>query len=293
MIIGTNVYQTAARIGGIEGHEGKITVDNYLESVKNIVNLGYKQVELLCDPILFAMTEDELSKLMEELLKFKESLGIEYSVHLPFWWQNVAVPDKNVRKSSVKVMKDCIALTRILQPTHFVLHVFQGIFGRITKSLAEEGVKKKATEMVYNNACESIEEILSTLDDPAQLCIENLLKSNINYLVTLMEKYNTSFCYDIGHKYMADMDEISFLETYKDRIKAIHSHNIKLVQLDKGNPRIYKMDDHYSISEGPMDFDRVIRTLKKINYQNSLIVEVKRHEDAANSAEYLKAKGLL
>ena len=99
MIVGTNVYQTAARMGGIEGSKDKISTRNYLESVRNITELGFKQVELLLDPLKVALSEKELNNLMAELFKYKENTGVKYSVHLPFWWINIASPEKEIRKS--------------------------------------------------------------------------------------------------------------------------------------------------------------------------------------------------
>ncbi|MFW5995852.1 MAG: cobamide remodeling phosphodiesterase CbiR [Halanaerobiaceae bacterium] len=293
MIFGANVYQTAARMDGIEGYKGKITVEKYVESVKQIKNLGYEQVELILDPVLYAFSEEELKKLMQKLRQLKKDYNIKYSVHFPFWWVNIAIPEPEVRKASVRVIKNCINLTAPLQPTHFVLHVFKGVFKRVNKSLAGEKVKSSSRSRIYQYACESIEKIISELDNPDQLCIENLLNSNLEYLINLMEEYNTSFCYDIGHKYMHDTEELSFLEEYGERIKSIHAHNIRLVQPDKNRRRFYKMEDHYSISKGAINFDRVLKILEKINYQETIIIEVKRHEDAVSSARYLAEKNLL
>lgn len=293
MIIGSTVCQSAARMGNIEGYEELITIDNYLESVNQLLDLGYQQIELILDPMLYAMEEDDLKKLMIELKKIKEEFGIKYSVHLPFWWVNVTYPKEKMRQSSVDIMKDCIELTNPLQPTHFVLHVYQNIFNRVEKSLIRENLKNKSRKRIIKYAQESIEEILTVLDNSRQLAIENLLNSEIDLLLNLVEKYNTSFCYDIGHKYMAEMDELSFLKKHKDRIKSIHSHNIRLKQIDQNRPRIYKMEDHYSISRGSIDFDRVLKTLQSIGYDDTLIIEVKRYKDAVESAEYLKEKGFL
>jgi sugar phosphate isomerase/epimerase len=78
------------------------------------------------------------------------------------------------------------------------------------------------------------------------------------------------FCIDIGHVVRIGQDPVPMLEKYKDRLYDMH-----MKDMDKAEPEGKPVE----IGRGIIDIPRVVRTLKKINYQGSVAFEYEKDGD--------------
>ncbi len=78
------------------------------------------------------------------------------------------------------------------------------------------------------------------------------------------------FCIDIGHVVRIGQDPVGMIEKYKDRLYDMHMKDTDKAQAD-GKP--------VEIGRGVIDIPKVVRTLKKINYQGSVAFEYEKDGD--------------
>lgn len=93
------------------------------------------------------------------------------------------------------------------------------------------------------------------------------------------------FCIDIGHVVRIGQDPVPMLERYKDRLYDMHIKDVDKA-IDKGNP--------VEIGRGVIDIPKVVKTLKKINYQGYVAFEYEKDGEAplaglAESVGYIRA----
>ncbi len=87
---------------------------------------------------------------------------------------------------------------------------------------------------------------------------------------------------DVGHVHCLEPGPIGpYIEQWGPRIRNVHIEDMK-----RG------VHDHLMFGEGTIDFADVIRSLRQVNYQGGLHVELSRHGHMAAEA-VLKAKGFL
>jgi inosose dehydratase len=91
-------------------------------------------------------------------------------------------------------------------------------------------------------------------------------------------------CIDIGHVVRIGQDPVPMIEKYKDRLYDMHMKDVNKNVAD-GKP--------VEIGRGIIDIPRVIKTLKKINYQGAVAIEYEKDGDdpvpgLAESVGYLR-----
>ena len=78
------------------------------------------------------------------------------------------------------------------------------------------------------------------------------------------------YCIDIGHVVRIGQDPVPMIEKYKDRLYDMH-----VKDMDKAEPQGKAIE----IGRGIIDIPKVIRTLKKINYQGYVAFEYEKDAD--------------
>lgn len=90
-------------------------------------------------------------------------------------------------------------------------------------------------------------------------------------LLTLVDGPGFGLCVDIGHVHCLEPRPISdYLTEWRDRLFTIH-----IEDMARG------VHDHLPFGEGTIDFLPVIQTLRKLNFQGGLNVELSRHSHVA------------
>lgn len=77
-------------------------------------------------------------------------------------------------------------------------------------------------------------------------------------------------CIDIGHVERIGQDPVAMIEKYKERLYDMHMKDV-----DKAQPD----GDSVEIGRGVIDIPKVIKTLKKINYQGTIAFEYEKDGD--------------
>lgn len=291
MIVAVNSFQTSVRMGGMEGSPGLVTRGQYRDSILEIAGMGFQSVELLSDPLQAAFSPEGLKAVVADLVEVKNRTKLRFSVHLPFWWDTIAVPEEGLRAASMDNIIGIIRLMEPLEPLHYVLHSMKNIPDRVRSSQASEGVKRLAFERIRASAEKSIEGIVRALPDPRFLCIENLEDANFELDRVLVEQFDTSICLDIGHLFITGGDRKEFWERNGQRVRAIHAHNV-LAEIGK-QPKDWKISDHKGLSKGLINYCEVLDWLAAEKYEGSFVVEVLRREDVVSSIDFLKSRILL
>lgn len=78
-------------------------------------------------------------------------------------------------------------------------------------------------------------------------------------------------CIDIGHAVRIGQDPVPMIERYKDRLYDLHMKDVDQA-IDKGSP--------IEIGRGVIDIPKVIKALKKINYQGNVAFEYEKDGDS-------------
>jgi sugar phosphate isomerase/epimerase len=180
------------------------------------------------------------------------SKGISYSVHLPL----DAYPgheDEEVRRNSVVMIRRIYDVGLALNCSRFVFHY---------ASRNPEGGPFGDLHKWRDQLCKSTEELLAAGIPPKHLCVENLAYP-FSWVADLVEKYELSFCIDVGHLRVNDFPVKRHINKYLDRTKVIHLHGLK------------KGVDHNGLSRKDVKTSMyLIQKMLEIGYRETLILEV-------------------
>ena len=198
----------------------RIGCTSYVIGADIIPNVEYMadyvdDVELVlfesCDMCNFPRKED-----ISELRRIANSQGLSYSVHFPID-KKAAAADGKERQDFFEQVKAVISLTHELQPSGYLLHL-EGISKHSTK--AEISDWENRVDILCSNLV-TIPEL-----DPSLLCVETLgYAPEYNYKI--VQRYGLSFCIDIGHLWLYEMDWKSSCDKMIGTTRIIHLHGVQ------------------------------------------------------------------
>jgi len=147
------------------------------------------------------------------------------------------------------------------KPTHWFCDRLAGILKEACDCAAEQGVD---VVLEYTNRSEI--NTINNLDD-ALCVIDKTAKPNLGLLL------------DTGHSYLEDPDVYEAIARARGYLKHVHLHDS-----DRGPA---------GASHGVLDFDRIVRTLKEINYDGAvsdgLLTVSLPEEQVKQSTDFLRA----
>ena len=76
---------------------------------------------------------------------------------------------------------------------------------------------------------------------------------------------------DVGHSHINNMDIEGFLIKHSDRVKAYHFHNNNGID-----------DQHNSINDGSIDYDKILELFKKYTPNADIVLEYEPHTSLSN-----------
>jgi len=104
-----------------------------------------------------------------------------------------------------------------------------------------------------------------------KVAFENTRKKGyLEYVLDNIKNENVGICFDSGHYHAHFNDEFDF-ERFKDKIFAVHLHDN-----DKSD------DQHLIPFDGTLNWDNVIKNLKKSNYKGPITLELCYRNDYVN-----------
>lgn len=293
MRFGINVYQTAARYGLLEGTQQPITVDSVILSIQHIKNLGYSHYEILTDPLLKSLHRDERKILFRDLAVFNTENGLSVSVHTPFWWTDISVPDADIRNASVSQIMALMDETEVMNPTHHVIHALpRTALTKIAKAKIDSEHRQWFISEYRQTVVCSLREICKAVDASRKIAIENLQQEpDYSMLWGIAEELDLSINYDYGHQFLAEQNVYRAFEAMWPRIASIHAHNIVIEKTGIGENCTLK--DHKGLGFGIINTMQIFEYLKAKAYNGLVVVEVMGEDDAADSTRFLKQHNYL
>lgn len=178
--------------------------------LSNVRRLGpwIDDVEL----VLFDLEEQSNvpdAETIAELQALARAHDLTYTVHLPLDL-HPALP------LSMEKAEKVIGCTRELSPWAYVLH----LDGRAVEGTPD----KTALASWHHVARQALRAAAEMVDDPRDLCIENLENYPPEYLLPLLDETQASLCVDVGHLWLTGRDPLAFLAAHLHRARVIHLH---------------------------------------------------------------------
>ncbi|MFP4164115.1 MAG: cobamide remodeling phosphodiesterase CbiR [Chitinispirillaceae bacterium] len=208
-------------------------------------------------------SEDDVCTLAE--IAGQNSSG--YTVHLPIDRKagSEKTSDRELFCDSAKRIIDRCTL---LNPRAWVLHL--------------EGIDASAdisdVAAWRERCCKVIEKILSAVDDPSTVAVENL-GYPWEWHKELVEKYRMSCCCDVGHLWLyAHHNWKEHLKTMLPGTKVIHLHGVK------------EKKDHISLEAGDMSrIQSFFNIIKSEGYDGVITLEIFNESDFNGSVEVVES----
>jgi len=240
--------------------------NNILDNVNQLIEHGADQIELMMD----AEKWNDMELLFEPLAKELNKFPIQYSIHPPAWDINLTSENKEIRNASFNEYKKAIEFAGMIKARHVVIHpgfCYSPIFKK-------ETAKQRAHDSI-NRLCEIAEPL------NVRLAVENVgyhgtsLYTQDEFVVSLQDTAETAgYLIDVGHAHLNRWDVSEVIHAVKDRLIGLHLH-------DNGG----LSDDHLPITEGKINWEKIIRTINDDQIQCDFILEYA----PATSLEKLKA----
>ena len=224
---------------------------NDIDILKNIAQSNFKNVMLSFK-----------SKDIEDSIKNISDLGLEI---VYFHIDNKYANDLWARGEAVEsYIQDVIGQIEICGKYKIpiaVMHATQGSPSDFSLKPNEEGLK-------------NFDRILKVAKkNNVKIAIENIDRigiKNMCYLLDNIKDENLGFCYDVGHHHLYN-PKTDLLKKYGDRLFAIHLHD-NLMDWVPGYD--YTRDLHLLPFDGKINFEKVCKKLKNVNYSGIIMLEI-------------------
>ena len=251
-----------------------------INSVELISQLGLHLAELTFD-VFYARPNFLTKEVKESLLDLKQQKGLEYSVHLPFSYVDLASLDKRIRRASIESIYEALDFSQDLEVDTFILHVAGSSTTKFfLAKYCSKQTKSRFMEEIEDVVTESVSEILKFVS-PWKLCIENIPQMPPAFTCRIADKFGASLCIDTGHVILqGDEDVFEFTDSVYKKIKIFHLHDV--AKLDWG------LMDHRALGKGFFDFKKFLNELNKKEYSGPVILELFSKEDTITSLDAIR-----
>lgn len=248
---------------------------NPVKAINKIVeaNLNFQRIE-----ISLPERPDDEKRVANQLTKERKKNNLEYSVHTPFLYDNLAHPKESVREIYVDEGIKAIDLAARIGAGHVVFHPGVLFYRRNLPPLDVFESFRKSREVYLENSLRSLTEIsgYATSQNIATL-IENLphglcdRPEDVKFLLSKLE--NSNFLLDIGHANISD----SLEDLLELNPQYFHFHD------NDG-----KKDNHEQLGKGTIDLDWLIARLSNSGGSKTIIFELYSLDDVLSSLENLE-----
>lgn len=219
---------------------------------------GFKYCELSSEHSEMLLERGDAKIVGEEFGKISREAGIEFSQgHLFFWGKRICNPEDR------ELIKKQIDLFLAIGIKNAVLHC---------DALKDENGVSPSDDIVREENVKAISELLDYVKGTdLVICLENLISCNaannvkgLMYFIDYFKSENLGICLDTGHLNLRDKDQVAFIKTAGKHIKALHLAD------NEGN------DDQHMMpyGKGNVNFESVIREMKKIGYEGLYNLEI-------------------
>lgn len=212
---------------------------------------------------------------IDDLLTLKKRHGLEFSVHVPFLYDDLAHPHPEIRKVHVSEVRKTIELADLLGASWVVVHPGHLFFEDSLPTVDALDSLRESRELYLQNASSSIAELVDypPLKD-IDMCIENLpsLGQNKKEIEKLIPNSSRAqFLMDFGHANIPKT--ISELLSLKPHHFHLHDN--------KG-----KQDQHLKLGAGNVDLTKMIRNMLDYGGKKIIILELYSLSDITESLNF-------
>lgn len=197
----------------------------------------------------------------------KRQHGLSFSLHTPLS-ASLASEDAARRAAGVRSVRRAMDAAALLEPEHYVLHVYLGD--------GEHAQRPRDLDAWRERAAASLRELIAHGVAPRQLCLE-VLDYDFALLEPVVEELDLSIALDVGHGVRDGRDELAELERYLPRARLLQWHGT--------NP---SGRDHLSLCHYPRERARALLALLSAEaYSGVLTLEVFDAQELASSRRVL------
>jgi len=252
-----------------------------IESVPNEIvkfhKLGFDYVEIgIEEP---KATPQILMRQKDEIIKSLSANGMFPLGHTAYW-VNFGSSHEKARRGWIEEAKDMIHVASELKIGLLNFH-FYGRLGRV-------GATEESRNIFLQNFTSSMKELTQFAGtEKVDLMLENVPSEDgaplesIEYFSDVMKAIPAlRFHLDVAHAFIENrMKGVrDYIDAFGDRLAHVHIHD------NHG-----KQDEHLPLGMGKIDFRKVVRFLKEINYGKTITFEVfTSRADAVRSREFFK-----
>jgi sugar phosphate isomerase/epimerase len=230
----------------------------FAEMTEQLARAQESYVEIVDDGF-HALNDQRVSTLKS----LEDSYGLKYSVHAPFADINIASLSKPILKAMIKRLQKSIAYANALDAYMWVFH--PGL---------KTGISMFYPGMEWLQNRETVHQLCNVADDyGVKIAIENVPEP-FPFVMKSVEDFarfygeineDIGMVLDVGHANINSQID-GFLKTFSKNIVHIHAHE------NDG-----KSDQHMGIGYGTVDWQKVVETLKRMNYGGVVVVESVEH----------------
>lgn len=245
------------------------------KEIKTFKKLGFDYVEIgIEEP---AATPQILLKQKNQILKLIKKNKM-FAVGHTAYWVHFGSSHEKARKGWVEEAKYMIRVAKELKIKYLNFHFYGG--------LGETTINKKGIKIFVKNFSKSMKELNQFAKKKKMiLMLENVPTSDcrgygIKEFKQVINSSGVMVHLDIAHAFIeGGMKRIEdYIKTFRRKIVHIHIHDNFGIN-----------DDHLPLQRGKINFKKVVKLLKKINYNRTITFEVfTSHKDAVESREYFK-----
>lgn len=237
-------------------------------------DLGVKRIELgLGLPL-------EDNDKVDRLIELREKYELEYSVHVPFLYDDLAHPHPDVRRAYTNEAIKSIDLCTLLDAPDLVLHPGHLSINHSLPDVKALGYLKKPREYYLENSLSALVKIASYNKlHNINLLIENLpfgLCDHATEVNNFLSRVSGShFILDVGHANISGtLDQLLDLKP-----NYFHLHD------NHG-----KQDQHMRLGKGNLDFTKVFKAAVTNKGQQTMTLELYSIEDIVKSLQFIREK---
>lgn len=258
-----------------------------LASIRQLIEgYGLSAVELGLDMgIVYPQVFD--AEFYAHVADLQQDLGFICTVHLPFLFLDASSLNEPVRQASVACLRRAIELTRPVEVSVYVLHLWGNTTVEIAAALAHSPQRDAVFFGLMAQAGRSLAEVCE-LVAPRDLCVENLEAPSFDVALPVVEQYGVSICLDVGHLAYGygreNGDAFDFLARHGDRVREVHLHDF--VHVSAGG--LTQTRDHLPLGQGQMDTAAFLRRLEEMGFDGPVILEVNSKPDLEQSLEQVR-----
>jgi sugar phosphate isomerase/epimerase len=253
---------------------------------------GLKVIELPADANY--VLSNVLTRSLGALSTLRDQLGVEYTIHLPFFNLALCSFNQHIRAASIETIVENIKVCEQMGGiNNYVLHLTSEIEDVINSFDIDMHFKELAWGLFLDKGYQALEEIISrTGVAPAKICVENM--EGVPFSRTcdiLVQDLGVSICLDVGHAILQGEEQpVDFINRWKDKVHEIHLHNV-LHKTYQNRVRVY--DDHHGIKHGVLDVPGFLRYIEAMDYKHPVLLEITSQLEVAESITYLRETGFL